>query len=219
MIRKAMASIGSLCLVLACAAAIPAPAADGGEQGTDPAADREAEGEEASDASLSPLIHATGGKSSATPVKVYTNEDLKRVSGTGPGPAETTLPPSPASEPATGGGAEPEPPSAAGEPTSALDELFAREARRQEHVRLIALAEERVATAKQRVADFEKRMLAIRNPLLARPKPPEDEEEATAWQDSDATGRVQQTEGQLEAARAEVAQAERDLAELRRAGP
>jgi hypothetical protein len=196
MIRKAMASLVSLCLVLAGAAAIPAPAADGGEQAQEKAK-----------------------KPSNAPAKVYTNEDLKRLSAKGPGREETTLPPGPASAQATEGDAKPEPPSGEEEEADPLDQLFAREAARKEHAKQVAQAEERVAAAKQQVADLEKRLLAIKNPFLARPKAPEDEEAAAAWEGGGGPERVEQTQGQLEAARAEVAQAERDLAELRLARP
>jgi hypothetical protein len=177
--------------------------------------DETGQAEAESGTKLSPLVLATGGKG-GTSTKVYTNEDLKKMhSGELESPTETT-PSSSAPAKKTDGAeqAQVEQPA----PTkSALDQMFEREAARKEHDQKIADAEQAVTDAKQRVVDLEKRLLAIRNPLLARPGAPE--EGADEWERGNGQQRVKMTEEQTQAAREAVAQAERELAELRRTRP
>jgi hypothetical protein len=157
----------------------------------------------------SPFVHATGGKPGKQPAKVYGNAELKKMFG--PAPDTIVLPATPAGRPSGDSG------EAAAPPSDALESLFAGEAKKKERAARIAEGEQEVAAARQKVTDLEKRMLAVRNPYLARPKAPE--EGAEEWLAADTRKRVELTAQQLEAARAAVTEAEQALAELRRSTP
>jgi len=170
----------------------------------------DATGEKKTGPELSPFVLATGGKAGSEPTKVYTNDDLKKLSGgvTSSKPAEAA--PSETGEPSEEGSTE-------AAPGSALDQIFAEEQARKEHAQKIVEAEKRVTASQQKLADLEKRLRAVRNPLLARPEAPEDDPEA--WNNASAAERATMTETQIQAARDEVAQAEQDLAALRGGQP
>jgi hypothetical protein len=165
---------------------------------------------------VSPFVRAVSRPAGRAPVPVYGNDDLERMFG----------PPTPAAESETAvvaGGdamapAEAPPPDGApaGEP-SALDEMFAAEAGKQERHQQVGEAEKRVAEARQRVAEIEKRQLAVRNPFLARPEV--SAEEAEAWNAADGEQRAAKTEQDLAAAREALAKAEQDLAALGGSAP
>jgi hypothetical protein len=179
--------------------------------GTEPTGETESDqaaADESSEPQRSPLLEATGGKKRSASDKVFTNDDLEKLSGGG----SETRKASPRKS-SRGDGESVAAPKA----DDALEQMFAKEARRKEHREKIVQAEARVVEAKQRVVDLEKRGLAIKNPLLPRPSAPE--EGAEAWQAGDARQRVDQTTSRLEAAREQVSQAESDLAALRNSRP
>ena len=74
-------------------------------------------------------------------------------------------------------------------------------------------AQQRVQAAQDKVAELEKRLARLRNPLLGRPQPTDEEKEA--WEGTDQVGRLHITEENLATARAELAQARTALSELR----
>ena len=202
----------TFCLTLILAAALlalPAFAADGEKE----AASKETEQAKSpeNESNVSPLVQASRkvrGEKKETGAKVYGNDDLDEMFG----PSESTPPvaqaqgstePTESTSPAEGE-AQPD----------ALEQMFANEARKKEQAIEIAGAEQRVADAKQKIADLEKRMLAVKNPLLARPSAPE--EGAEEWNAGDAGARVRQTEQQIADARKALAEAERELSELKR---
>lgn len=216
MTRTAMVWIGCMGLVLAFAVTSPATVAQSDERDSESGTEQGTESAKASEPEVAPFVHARGGKGTTSPGKVYTNEDLARLSGSEPAPP-SDAPAAAARAGETESGEEPGKAPDAQEEKSALDKLFEREALRKEHQQKVAEAEQRVAAAKERITDLEKRELAIKNPFLARPKAPE--EGAEEWERSDGPQRVKQTEDQLRAAREELAEAERELDELRRSVP
>jgi hypothetical protein len=144
-------------------------------------------------------------------VEVFTNEDLDRLFG-GAGEEETVLPPAEGTPadgavPAEAGPGEPAQPA---DPLQWMQDRSARAAERQQQ---IAEAEAAVSAATRRVADLEKRLLALRNPFMARPEIPDDEREE--WDGQGAKERVDSTEEQLQQAREELQTAEQELARLR----
>jgi hypothetical protein len=141
---------------------------------------------------------ATGGdeqrKKEAPEVKVYTNADLERLFGP------------PASPPRSEGlefqrerfGRQ------------ALEALLADEETEpaDRRARAAAIRRERLA----RVQYLRQKAASIRNPLLARPEPSEEDQREEAGMDSAA--RLERTLRQLEEAEAALAEAERSLAAL-----
>jgi len=204
-----------LCFVFVLAFAVATTPVPAGQSEGDKDSDRASTSAKESEQKLSPLVNATGGKPGSSS-KVYTNDDLKQLQGTGS--SDSSAEPA---KPQAASETKPGQPAAAAKPAeppkSALGQMFEQEALRKEHVQKIAEAEERVVDAKQRVVDLEKRRLAIRNPLLARPAAPE--EGADEWAGANGEQRVEMTNSQIEAARDEVAQAESDLAALRNSRP
>jgi hypothetical protein len=78
--------------------------------------------------------------------------------------------------------------------------------------RAIAEAEQAVAAARERVKELENRILALRNPYMARPEIPE--EEKADW-DSMGTGeRIKNSEEQLAQARKDLEAAEKARAAI-----
>lgn len=140
----------------------------------------------------------------AAKVKVYTNDDLKKLYG-GEAVADE---PNPASESGT------TPETGSGDP---LKELFDRQAKEAEHKQKIADAEAKVAAARDKIADLEKRKLALRNPLLRRPVGPE--EKTDEWKALGASDRVKKTDEEIAAARADVEKLQAELDTLRRSAP
>lgn len=149
-------------------------------------------------------------------VKVFTNEDLERMfrgeevepdpSSAEAAPAEGAAPPERRPiEPAAGSGAA--------QPTDSLQWMQDREARQAERRQQIADTEAAVAAAQQRVADLEKRLLATKNPFMARPVIPDDEKEK--WDSEGTKERANATEEQLSQAREELQKLEQELAQLR----
>lgn len=65
-----------------------------------------------------------------------------------------------------------------------------------------------IAQARARIADLERRLLALRNPLLARPAAPE--KNAEDWQELDTVERVKRFEKELQDARRALAEAQGD---------
>ncbi|MDH3592779.1 MAG: hypothetical protein OER88_12915 [Planctomycetota bacterium] len=140
------------------------------------------------------------------PARVFTNEDLEKLTGLGPEqprikPPSPDAPPPPkkktAAEKAAEDGRAP-----------GFADTERRAARAADLDRRRSAAEARVLLAEQRVSALERRLLQIRNPYLARPEIPEDEKEA--WDALDGAGRAALTERQL-------AGAKKDLAEAREA--
>jgi len=202
----------TVCLTLAVAlVALPAIATDG-EQGASESKQTEEAKSPEKGSKLSPLVQASRtvrGEKKDGEAKVYGNDDLDEMFGPSESAPSTTQDDSEPTEPTetaqpVEGEAQPD----------ALEQMFANEARKKEQATEITGAEQRVADAKQKIVDLEKRLLAAKNPLLARPSAPE--EGAEEWNAGDAQSRVRQTEQQIATAREMLAEAERELAELKR---
>ncbi len=149
---------------------------------------------------------------------LFTNEDLDRMFGSSAGATAE-----PAGEGASGDAAKraEEPgktvpaddaarPEVLPDPLQAIQDEKRRSEQRQAQ---IALTEKAVADAEANVRDLEARLLAQRNPFLARPKL--SKEDADAERDLDANQRVQRTEQQLEESRRDLERARAELARLR----
>lgn len=154
-------------------------------------------------------------KKDAEEGRVFTNEDLERLFG---GEGEEVFEPAPQPAPAEGAAPAERTPLQPTEatpqaPADPLQWMQAQQAREAERRQLIAEAEAAVVAAQQKVADLEKRLLAIRNPYLARPQIPD--EEKADWDAKDAKARVDSTEEQLRLAREEVQKAQQELSRLR----
>ncbi len=170
-----------------------------------------ATGEEKSSAAGEKETQAKDAKKKAAPAAqkpgqapLYTNDDLERMFGS------STAPQDEADEPAGGEVTEkteppkkeqPKKPAAA--PSDPLKAMEDAEARQADLKLRMTDAERAVAEASARVRELEKRLLAIRNPFLARPQLPP--EEAEAWKNLDSEERLKRTEKQLEEARARLA--------------
>ncbi len=208
-------SVAALLAGLAIAFAPAGPALRAAESGaggeTAPAA--------ASAEPVNPYLRAARGKPAAgstAKAKVYSNEDLVKLFGAPPEePGAEGEAPDAESRGAESPGATPPP--GAEEGPDPLTKLFDDQRRAQEHAAQVAAAETKVAEARQRIGDLEKRMLAVKNPLLARPAAPQDK--AEEWKHSDGAERVKRTESELEQAQAALARAEAELEQLRRATP
>lgn len=94
-----------------------------------------------------------------------------------------------------------------------LSQLQASQEAKREKAAQRAAAQERVQAAQEKVADLEKRLASLRNPLLGRPQPTDEEKEA--WKGNDQAGRLRITEENLAAARGELSDALTALEELR----
>jgi hypothetical protein len=146
-------------------------------------------------------------------VKVYTNEDLQRLFGDEE-LEESELPPEeePAEQqPAPAVAVEQESPDTG--PSDPLSLLQQQQAQDQERSRSRAEAEQAVATAQSRVTELEQRILALRNPFMARPEIPEDEK--SEWDSMGTADRLKKTEEQLSRAREELAEAQKELQKYR----
>lgn len=99
---------------------------------------------------------------------------------------------------------------------SALDWLFARQARRQERQARIAEAEAEVVEARAKLSNLEIQLLATRNPFSRRPVLSEKEIEYRATSGETALERFERTKLLVEDARAELSSAERALARVER---
>ena len=126
-------------------------------------------------------------------VLTFTTADMERKYGKSAKPAP---------KPTGGPGAEADP----------LAQLQANQAAKREKVAQRAEGGARVRAAQEKVAALEKRIAGLRNPLLARSAPPEEDREA--WDGADQAGRVQMTEKKLAAAREELAAARTALSKL-----
>jgi len=95
----------------------------------------------------------------------------------------------------------------------ALQQLSDGQAREAKHRTEVMAAQSKVDQAHERIAELEKRVLALRNPLLARPAPPEKEREE--WDRADNEKRVERSIADLEGARNDLTAAEQELARVR----
>lgn len=161
-------------------------------------------------AKKSEIAGATGGKASKQDsdeeVLVFTNADLKKVTPKPSATPETPGTPVAGDRPLTvqrPAGAN------AADPLKWMQEQKAAAAQRQQQVKE---AEATVVEAEQKLADLEKRLLALRNPFLARPEKPKDDE---TWNEADGQERVRRTDKALEDARTELADAQKALAGAR----
>jgi hypothetical protein len=182
----------------------------GDTDGKEQADSAEKRSDEGSGQSASPAMQAVAGKSGDADVEVYTNQDLQRMFGA----ARPSNPPETAPPGSTPESSEPTEGTRA--PQSALEQVLGEEKLRQERQAEIPAAEQAVGDARERVKEMERRVLASKNPLLARPALPEDEQTAGEWAESGAAGRVSIAEQELDAARTALAKAEQALRDLRR---
>jgi len=149
-------------------------------------------------------------------VKVYTTEDLDKLFGEGDGAVQTVLPPvatpeeprEPVMEMKV---VEPEP--AEKSATDALRRLQQQQVRIEERNRTAAEAERAAADARERVKQLEQRILALKNPYMARPKIPD--EEKSDWDAMGTRERIAKSEEALQQAREDLKAAEKALAEIR----
>jgi hypothetical protein len=187
--------------------ALPAIAKEGHEVASESGKTEKAESSQ-DESNLSPLVQASRrvrAEEKDVEVKVYGNDDLNEMFG----PSEST--PTATQDEESTGVAETAEVEAL---PDALEQMFAGEARKKERATEISGAEQRITDAKQAIVDLEKRLLAVKNPLLARPSAPE--EGADEWNAGDGQTRVRQTEQQIAAARKALADAERELSDLKR---
>jgi hypothetical protein len=146
---------------------------------------------------------------------VYTNEDLNKLFGEEGISEQTALPPEDSSEEREPvmevKVVEPEPAEkSAGDPLNLMQQ---QQAQAEERTRIVAEAELAVAEARARVQQLEQRMLALKNPFMARPKIPE--EERADWDSLGARERREKSEEQLTQAREQLKAAEEELARVR----
>lgn len=158
------------------------------------------------DPSKSPYAQATRGKPSA-PTRsenVYTTDDLERLYADKHDKSKSGT-----AEPEKGD-ATPKTPAAGDDPLSRLQQQQTEQA---ERMRLIVETERKVAEAEKRVRELQQRILATKNPLLARPRIPE--EERAEWSGQGAAQRVRNSEDKLRLAREELEKTKADLTRLR----
>jgi hypothetical protein len=136
----------------------------------------------------------------------FTNEDLARRYSGGEKKKPTSAPPksSTSEEKPVDNGA------------AALEKLFADRDSRKENAGKVVEAEAAVVAARERVTQLEKKKLAVVNPFMARPAPPEDKEEAERWKAMDGSERAAAAQIELDEARKALADAESALAGARR---
>jgi len=108
------------------------------------------------------------------------------------------------------------PASDATEARSALDWLFAEQARRQERQARIDEAQVEVDEAQSRLDNLEVQLLATRNPFSRRPRLSEEEIEYRATSGETALERFERTGLLVEEARAELIEAKHELDRARR---
>jgi hypothetical protein len=140
--------------------------------------------------------------------EVYTNDDLERLFG--PAPAEV---PSAAEAAAVTPIATP--PATATSATTQDPLAQMEEARRAttERQQQIEEGERALTTAKERVTALEKRVLAVKNPFMARPTTPEENTEE--WAGMNNVQRLSRSEEELNQARQQLEEAEAKLRQLR----
>ena len=145
-------------------------------------------------------------------VLTFTTKDMERKYGKSPKPK-------PAPQPGAGPDATAETPEGKTAPQPArpdpLAQLQASEQAKRDKVVQRADAQRKVEAAQEKVAGLEKRLASLRNPLLARSQPSDEDEEKDAWNGADQAGRVRMTEESLAAARDELSAASAELNKLR----
>jgi predicted nucleic acid-binding Zn-ribbon protein len=99
----------------------------------------------------------------------------------------------------------------------ALQWMEKRKAQQADWQRQITEAEQKVSGLQLKIADLEKRIRATRNPLLARPEVPDEEKDD--WASKSAPERVKLSQEQLDQAKTELAEAQRELNHLRNNRP
>lgn len=165
-----------------------------------------------------PYAQAAKGKKPAK--KVYGNDDLQQLAGGTPLPElEEEEQTEGASKDKTAPTAETDPAAETAESAGqdALEEFLDRKKKAAERREAIAAAEQKVTEALQKVAEVERRLIAIRNPYLARPEAPEGA--AEEWKEMDAAQRVERSKEDLKKAQEEVKKAEEELQRLRSSAP
>lgn len=147
---------------------------------------------------------------------VYTNEDLDKLFGEEGSTEQTALTP----EEESGEEREPvmemkvvEPQPAEKVVSDPLNLMQQQQALSEERTRIVAEAELAVANARARVKQLEQRVLALKNPYMARPEIPE--EERADWDSLGTRERREKTEEKLIQAREELKAAEAELAKVR----
>ena len=142
-------------------------------------------------------------------VLTFTTRDMERKYG-------KSAKPTPASKPVA------EPPAKVGEAESKgktegkpdpLAQLQASEQAKRDKAAQRVDAQRQVQAAEAKVAELEKRMASLRNPLLGRVQPAEEDKQA--WKGADQVARLRMTEENLAVARDELEQARTALNEIR----
>ena len=150
---------------------------------------------------VNPFVEATSNKSKSRDAKVYTNADLRKLYGGG----------------SVDSSGETAAPAGAAIATDPLEQLFEQQARAEQHDKDVLAAEARVTEARNKVEQVKKASLAIKNPFLPRPKPPE--ENVEEWQAASVPGRVEMANQALAQAEADLAGAKAEVARLKRSRP
>lgn len=152
-------------------------------------------------------------------VKIYTNEDLKKMFNivaledreTPPGETPQPAPVAETAQPTTTDGSP--------APVDALTRMRQRQAAKAEHRKAIAAAQSAVNSARLKLANLERQLLAARNPFSARPELTDEERAKRQEGGETAAQRYERTEMMVAAAREEIRAAEAELARLRAERP
>jgi hypothetical protein len=152
-------------------------------------------------APASPVTKAAKKAATVKEGQVFTNEDLDKLFG-----------PPPESAPAEEG-AVPAPPTAESAPVPAPKAEKKAAADPAAKQAAIEKLEKKITELRESIPALEKRALAIHNPLLAPPQPPDDDRES--WDAADSQQRLERTQTELKDARESLEEAEAELARLR----
>ena len=199
-----------LCIVLVAAAG---PAIAGDEDKKDDAKSSEKAQKEAGAKGAA----ESGRSDNDDEAVVFTNEDLERLFGGDE--SESTIDdaaPAAGKPPAVRPGTRDEKPKPA-DPNKPLLLLEEQKAQQAEWSRQVAAAEADVEAARKKVTDLDYRLRATRNPFLARPEIPEDEQ--GKWSGLTASERAARTQQQIDMAREELETAQSKLDALRARRP
>ncbi|HKQ62868.1 MAG TPA: hypothetical protein VJS92_16365 [Candidatus Polarisedimenticolaceae bacterium] len=161
---------------------------------------------------MSPLDAAAKASRARTKKALaYGNEDLVRMYGEPKAEPEQAAAPVPAPP-----GAEGAKPATADPTADPLAWLEQRKAKQAERGTTVQQAQAEVTRLEQKVAGLEKRILAVKNPLLAPPQAPEDDD--GSWAKQGNGDRLKRSEDELAAARQELDAARQKLQQAQASG-